>query len=333
MPNCLIVFDMDGVIVDVSQSYREAVRRTARLFFKGGHAFENLPDPLFPLSDLAFIKQSGGLNNDWDLTFRVINLLFSLVEAPSLANKNEPVDAHRNFVDHCGLDTLARFLKQNSQNPLATLLEQHGHADDDRLAVFYQGDVGSGNIIKQIFQEIYLGHMLFGQTYGIKPHFFTGAGLIERESLFISAEVIEQLAAKNTLAIATGRPKVEADYPLKQFGIGKYFDTVLTLDDCLKAEKKLAHYEGRPVSLSKPHPYMLDTIAAQISPPGALLFFIGDMPDDMQAAARSKSAFKGIGVVFSAPDKKSLSFRLADAGAYRVVDNVKRLLEVLESPQ
>ena len=31
----LIVFDMDGVIVDVSGSYREAVRQTARLFLKG----------------------------------------------------------------------------------------------------------------------------------------------------------------------------------------------------------------------------------------------------------------------------------------------------------
>ena len=51
----LIVFDMDGVIVDVSESYREAVRQTARLFFKHAPGWDSLPDPLFSLSDLAGI--------------------------------------------------------------------------------------------------------------------------------------------------------------------------------------------------------------------------------------------------------------------------------------
>ena len=78
-PKRLIVFDMDGVLIDVSRSYRDTVRQTAKLFFKGACSREDLPDPLFQLSDLARVKQSGGLNNDWDLTCLIINLLFSLV--------------------------------------------------------------------------------------------------------------------------------------------------------------------------------------------------------------------------------------------------------------
>ena len=46
----LIVFDMDGVIVDVSESYRDTVRQTARLFFKGAPDWDSLPDPLFSLA-------------------------------------------------------------------------------------------------------------------------------------------------------------------------------------------------------------------------------------------------------------------------------------------
>ncbi|MCL5807999.1 MAG: hypothetical protein M1418_05570 [Deltaproteobacteria bacterium] len=42
----LIVFDMDGVLIDVSGSYRETVRKAARLFFAGAKGFESLPDPL-----------------------------------------------------------------------------------------------------------------------------------------------------------------------------------------------------------------------------------------------------------------------------------------------
>ncbi|MBW1891762.1 MAG: hypothetical protein JRI93_14850, partial [Deltaproteobacteria bacterium] len=70
----LIVFDMDGVIVDVSRSYRDTVRRTARLFFNGILSEEDLPDPLFSLTDLARVKQAGGLNNDWELTYHVLSL-------------------------------------------------------------------------------------------------------------------------------------------------------------------------------------------------------------------------------------------------------------------
>ena len=79
----LIVFDMDGVLIDVSGSYRETARQTARLFFDEARGFGKLPDPLFPLTDLAELKQTGGLNNDWDLTALTLHLLFALVKTPA----------------------------------------------------------------------------------------------------------------------------------------------------------------------------------------------------------------------------------------------------------
>ena len=94
----LIVFDMDGVLVDVSKSYRDAVRQTARLFFKGARSWKNLPDPLFPLTDLAKVKQSGGLNNDWDLTFLVISLLFTLVKCPADLKEPDPWIRHHKVI-------------------------------------------------------------------------------------------------------------------------------------------------------------------------------------------------------------------------------------------
>jgi len=71
----LIVFDMDGVIIDVSGSYRETVRQSTRAFLNGARSWHNLPDPLFSLEELACLKQSRELNNDWDLTATIISLL------------------------------------------------------------------------------------------------------------------------------------------------------------------------------------------------------------------------------------------------------------------
>jgi histidinol-phosphate aminotransferase len=56
-----LLFDLDGVIADVSASYREAIRRTASSF---GVALE--------AADIARAKAAGRANNDWELTHRMM---------------------------------------------------------------------------------------------------------------------------------------------------------------------------------------------------------------------------------------------------------------------
>lgn len=57
-----IIFDVDGVIVDVSQSYHYAIKHTAEHFLKRE----------VPLQEVLRIKFSRGINNDWLATFEVI---------------------------------------------------------------------------------------------------------------------------------------------------------------------------------------------------------------------------------------------------------------------
>jgi len=58
-----LIFDMDGVLVDVSQSYREAIRQTAEYFLKRNVL----------MSEVDEIKYKTGMNNDWDATYALIN--------------------------------------------------------------------------------------------------------------------------------------------------------------------------------------------------------------------------------------------------------------------
>jgi len=53
-----IVFDMDGVLVDASKSYRVAVQKT----------FTHFSGKEVSKEELSAVKKLGGLNNDWDLT-------------------------------------------------------------------------------------------------------------------------------------------------------------------------------------------------------------------------------------------------------------------------
>jgi phosphoglycolate phosphatase-like HAD superfamily hydrolase len=320
---------MDGVLVDVSKSYRDTVRQTTAAFLQPAAGSESLPRPLFRLADLAALKQSGGLNNDWDLTHRVLSLLFTQVACEKPIHEQNGWQFYEEEIRKCDVRRLAAFLKETDR-PLQKLMQPDGQAQNRFVDQMYQGDVGSGNIIKQMFQEIYLGRDLFQQTYGSACRVHSEEGFIHRETLFAKQGELEILSQGNLLAIATGRPRAEANYPLTRFGLTKYFRTVLTLDDCLEAQRRHQERTGEEISLGKPHPFMLDAVAAAIQEPVAARVYVGDMPDDMQAAGRSQAGYIGIGMAISAADRALLRERLIGAGAAHVVDDFAELLETLD---
>jgi HAD superfamily hydrolase (TIGR01548 family) len=61
-PPDVIVFDMDGVLVEVMDSYREAIRETVRHF----------TGELVTHDEIQNFKNAGGWNNDWLLSQRMI---------------------------------------------------------------------------------------------------------------------------------------------------------------------------------------------------------------------------------------------------------------------
>jgi HAD superfamily phosphatase len=57
-----VIFDMDGVLVDVSRSYRLAIKKTVQYFLGEKIRFSKIQE----------YKNRGGFNNDWDLTRRIL---------------------------------------------------------------------------------------------------------------------------------------------------------------------------------------------------------------------------------------------------------------------
>ena len=307
----LLVFDMDGVLVDVSASYREATRQAAYIFLKGCKGGELLKAPLFSLEELAMVKQSGGLNNDWDMTHRIISLL--LVMADCSGADREQWDVR----------PLAGYLGRTGR-PLSAIMES-GHLSK-AADKYYAGDVGSGNVIKQIFQEIYLGQELFSQTYGFAPQYCVQDGLILKEKLFTSKPLLEKLAKGNRLAIATGRPKSEALYPLKKHGLDMFSD-IVSLDECEAEEKRILEKTGCRVSLGKPSPFMLDKIAT-LYPDAEKLYYFGDVGDDMKAAKSSHYPYIAVGIAYSAPDTKAAAVKLSKCGADILIHSPDELADI-----
>jgi HAD superfamily hydrolase (TIGR01548 family) len=82
-----LLFDMDGVLVDVSESYRQAIMETVRRFSGSG------------ISDRAVqaYKSRGGLNNDWDLTLAVLDDRGVVVDRDEVVAAFQEYYVGRNF--------------------------------------------------------------------------------------------------------------------------------------------------------------------------------------------------------------------------------------------
>jgi len=268
----LLIFDMDGVLVDVADSYRRAVAQTVDIYVRDVARLENCPAKSVTPDVLAAWKDAGGFNNDWDLSAALAGAVI------------------------CGggrdLHELAKEVAA-AGGGLAGIEDVLGRVAT--AAVRYTGDIGDPYDIKRIFQELYLGGDRFRQTAGLLPvHVGMEApGLCERERALLSPTVCRALARWRPLAVATGRPEAEARQALRRLGTDDSFQAMVT-DDDVRAE---ARRQGRPpVELSKPSPWPLIEAAGKAGHPQRPAAYVGDLADDMTAAKAAGMLAVGVGL-------------------------------------
>ncbi len=76
-----LIFDMDGVLVDTRNSYREAIKKTYEFFTSNKISFD----------EIQSAKNKGGLNNDWDLTEFLLANAGIDVEKSKIINKFQEI--------------------------------------------------------------------------------------------------------------------------------------------------------------------------------------------------------------------------------------------------
>jgi len=112
----ILVFDMDGVLVEVSQSYRETVVQTVR-YFSGKTITRDL---------IQDYKNRGGWNNDWALSQRILSDLGHEVEYANVIQEFNNL-----FLGHNGTEGM---INRESWIPRPGMLE--ALAQRFQLAIF-----------------------------------------------------------------------------------------------------------------------------------------------------------------------------------------------------
>jgi HAD superfamily phosphatase len=339
-----LIFDMDGVLVDVSRSYRETIQRTVQVYLESCLGFKKGKAEPVTKEDISHFKSAGGFNNDWDLTSGLLLYLLSVSGFP-------PSPRRKKF--SC-VGEVVSHLKSRSSNlnkNITQLIQKKNVPFFNRKVklaggglkgirkvlkgswegwVYGDGDLDQENLVKRIFQEVYLGRK-FTSCYHLPRLFYRGKGLYLQERLIIPRNILSSLKKRFRLGIASGRPRFEAELALKRLGLSPYFNSVVTLDECNEEEARILRTTGKKVKYTKPHPYSLLRAAQEIGIPNPQCAYVGDVVDDILAARAARQELDIFTISFLHEGKKDKigTDSLLKAGADLIIENPRALLQFL----
>jgi HAD superfamily hydrolase (TIGR01548 family) len=196
-----VVLDIDGVLVDVADSYRRAIVESIDRVY--GDTIEK--------SAVQQFKDAGGFNNDWELTDAAALFV--------LASRESAVSDLAAFTDAIaerggGLEAAEAVVRDLLDNSA----EQR---------VF---DAWDPDKLRDVFQTLYLGTELYRDIEGGEPA-FDAPGYIHDEPLLVDDETLSELQDRFAVGVVTGRPAAEADIALERVGLDLPPEHRFTMDD------------------------------------------------------------------------------------------------------
>jgi len=258
-----VIFDCDGVLIDVTNSYDLAIQRTTTYILKEIANISKF-DPVTSEVIDGF-KATGGFNDEVDLTYVTI---LSLVAAEKLKQRGKNfIFEVINNADKTGIDSVEKYL--DSLNVDISDLKQK---------LNYPGR-HSDNPLYSIFDQLFYGPEFYYKLFNKKSK-FTDQGLIENDVVLLKQELIKILQKKfnNKIAIVSGRGIESIRYSLKE--LLDEFDS-----------KNSVFLEDEPRSLAKPNPDSLIRSIQGLESSHCL--FVGDsMEDFLMAQMASEMGFK-----------------------------------------
>jgi phosphoglycolate phosphatase-like HAD superfamily hydrolase len=338
----VIVFDCDGVLIDISESYVKAVAKTTCALVE---AFTGvtLPESLFDGALNSAYKQRGGFNNDWTLAYALVMRI--LAESPEAESINKLALESLRIPD---IHSRYRFIKENRVDVkmdsaglhgmlmgFSTVLDERGVASVDakllpeiegvKRALSHPGGVGE-SMVSTIFEEFFLGVTLFQETFQTPAKFNESrVGYVENERVVIADEALDWLEALiggPRFGIASGSLADTARHVLGDTLSRFHPAAQVWHDDVAAAEREAGG------SLHKPSPYPLLRASEPFRPYNRVLY-VGDTMADRLMAENAGDGFLFAGVFGCVAAKEETKSALLEAGSAMVLASVNQLPTVL----
>jgi HAD superfamily phosphatase len=330
----LLIWDMDGVLFYVGDSYRKAIVESVQYYFSDLIGL-SLKKPLMSAQDTQKFKYTKGFNDDWKLTYAcVLCFLADLAKDRRLPETDDPADqagriralkslgkSIHGWAPETDLDKVTEKIKSMGNGLEGTelaLSELYGAQALAQARRFWYTD-----IIKRIFQELYLGEELYRMKYSEDAVFFHGNGFIRDEKPLVSDSTLENLSNHFYMGIASGRERFEAEYSLKMHGLDVFFPA-----DLIISSEEVLHGKPDPESLLLCRKRMMGKYAIMGGEASAA--YVGDSVDDVRAS--KNAGFSSIGVLSAAPaavDRMRLRREFVSLGCDLIVEDAEELVNLL----
>jgi len=281
-----IIFDCDGVLVDISKSYDLAIKQTAAFVLDEFAGIKSIP---VSSKIISGFKASGGFNDEVDVTYAAILSLLAAKRLGVDAKKfiNQVIDN----ADSTGIISVEKFL--------ATVPVD---ISDIKKKLRYPGP-HSTNPLYQIFDQMFYGKDLYKKIFGKKSQF--KKGLIENDIVLVTQKLINSLEPKfaKKIAIVTGRGKESTKYSLDKLFDKFDIDSSFFLEDHSR-------------TLAKPNPKSLIMSINRLKSKHCL--YVGDSMEDLIMAKKAsklgkKTTFCGIYGTSQNPNSKKRFFEKNNA--------------------
>lgn len=343
------VFDCDGVLLDIRESYFRTVAETASTILEALTGSKINPDVFDREINFEF-KQTGGFNNDWSLTYAYIIATLSILPNGTLLYLNDiavrvqdatPSERLQTFSE---LRTPVEVENKKIRETLLRLAESIGPGGVDSIdkillpkvgvnikqLLRYPGKVGV-SVISTLFEELFAGPSLFEETFCFPAQFTQrNGGYVDFESVIpkkLTFQRLENLLGGLRFGIASGSLMNSARHVL-----GETLQVFPREAQVWHDDVERAMVETGAQRLHKPSGYSLKQASSPYEPFKQAIY-VGDTMGDILSAKNASTedpryAFMGVYSTVDSPDKTLHMF--IREGADAVAPSVNQLPDVIE---
>jgi len=301
-----IIFDCDGVLIDVTKSYDTTINKTISYVLKKLFSPLMLVDTPLTNEILLKFKSTGGFNDEIDITYS--GVLCYIAAKKLNKNPTELILDVLNNADGSGITYVENFLNE---------IDVDFKIARTKLMLDYPS-ADKNDLIHATFDQLFFGPELYEKIFQKKSK-FSDKGLIENDSVIVTSALIEALKKKfnDKIAIVTGRGLNAISSSLKEILNQFNIESSVFLED-------------EPRDLAKPNPQSLIRAMKGLNSKNCL--YVGDSMEDMILAQKASelgfnATFCGIYGSGKLPEMKKKLF--AENNVPLILETINQLPDIL----
>jgi HAD superfamily phosphatase len=305
-----VLLDVDGVLLDVSESYRVVISQTAQYFAVQVLGLQETGE-ILSSADTELFKLAGGFNSDWDLTTSAVALIVAKRFRGDLSDTQSIRAAAPSW------ESFTSEIKRRGGGPQIAetlILEMLTPRQRRDFANAFKP-----KLVVQIFQEMYAGDEACRALYGFEPQYLHGEGLYQNERVLIDKTLLASLPSRVKLGLLTGRTRTETQLAMRIAGLQIPESSWVVEDDGVKKP------DGRAMLLLQEKMNFKYGV------------YIGDTMDDLNAVKNYRET-KGSGrarvvscIALSGPSGEAHRRLFLEAGAEIAAPDANTFLEYLNA--